>query len=100
MKKIILASCLAACFISTCFADDANCKDTTTFPTIAKQCTCIMDNAVHDCTEHSPIKSICNDTSLGNYFKEDVPGAEAQCQRYGGMPSKCAWSVTFYDSNC
>lgn len=100
MNKIILSTTVALFFATSIYANDANCQDKTTFPTVPKQCSCIMTNAVNDCSIHSPIKSICNVDSLGNYFKNNPAGAQAQCQRYGGMPDQCQWSIVFYDDNC
>ena len=100
MKKMTPIILLSLFLVRSIFADDADCQDTNTFPTVSKQCSCIMTNAINDCSVHSPIKSICNAHSLGNYFKNSPSGAQSQCQRYGGLPEHCQWSVNFYDINC
>ena len=79
---------------------DSDCTNKTIFPTTTTQCSCIINNAITDCKAKSRIKSICNTKSLNNLFKKDQALAEAQCQRYGGHPQECQWSVTFYDKNC
>jgi hypothetical protein len=96
IKTILLTSLLSA---SVAYADD-NCEDTTHYPTVPTQCSCVINNAITDCEAKSPIKSICNPTSLGNFFKNEPQGAQAQCEKYGGEPTQCAWSVSFYDKNC
>ena len=98
--KILLGAIIALTFTTVSVYADDNCTDTSQFPTIAKQCSCIMNNAVTDCKARSPIKAICNPHSLANYFRKDVSGAEAQCEKYGGEPSECVWSVPFYDTHC
>jgi hypothetical protein len=79
---------------------DQNCNDQTLFPTVPQHCNCLMNNAVNDCLNNSPIKSMCNIPSLSNLFKTNPNLANAECQKYGGSPEQCTSSITFYDQNC
>lgn len=98
MKSIIKFVIAATLLTNIAYADD-NCTIIQDKPT---HCSCILNNAVTDCQNFSPIKQVCNPSKLSSYFKEDPAGAEAQCEKYRdkSQPDECIASVQYYDQNC